>query len=150
MINPFISQCGTPLPTILSSNKIHHRAFPQAYGSLGHPPLDRGSTPPLKPSNIIHHLFDTLITFDYTFEAHNFFCSTFEDSIDMAKSIIMLGTTNLHNSMILRTLSISSHDFTFSFPKRPHTNGHVFPTYKLMINPLIGRCGTPLPTILNS
>ena len=47
MINPLISQCGTPLPTILPSNKVNHRVSPS--------------------------LFDTLVTFDYTFEAHNFF-----------------------------------------------------------------------------
>ena len=28
MIFPLISQGGTPLPTILSSNKVHHRASP--------------------------------------------------------------------------------------------------------------------------
>ena len=34
----------------------------------------------------------------------------------------MLGITNLHNDMILSTLSISSRVFAFGFPKRPHTN----------------------------
>ena len=52
--------------------------------------------------------------------------------------------------MILSTLSISSHGFAFGFPKRPHTNEDVFLTYKLMINPFINQCGTPLPTILPS
>ena len=32
--------------------------------------------------------------------------------------------------MLLSTLSISSHGFALSFPKRPHTNGDVFHTYK--------------------
>ena len=44
---------------------------------------------------------------------------------------------DIHNGMILSTLSISSHGFAFGFPKRPRTNGNVFFTYKLMINPLI-------------
>ena len=36
----------------------------------------------------------------------------------------MLEITNLHNGMILSTLSISSYGFGFGFgfPKRPHTN----------------------------
>ena len=59
MINPLISQRGTPLPTILPSNKVHHRASPEAYGALEQPPLNRGSTPSLEPSNKIHHLFNT-------------------------------------------------------------------------------------------
>ena len=62
----------------------------------------------------------------------------------------LLGITNLHNGMTLSTLSISSHGFAFGFPKKSHTNGDVFLTYKLMINPLISRCGTTLPTILNT
>ena len=49
----------------------------------------------------------------------------------------MLETTTLHNDMILSTLSIISHDFVFCFPKKPHTNGDVFLTYKSMINPLV-------------
>ena len=55
----------------------------------------------------------------------------------------MLGTTTLHNGMILSTLSISSHGFAFGFPERPHTNGDVFLTYKPMIIPLISHCRTP-------
>ena len=61
----------------------------------------------------------------------------------------MLGITNLHNGMILFILSISSHGFAFGFPKRSHTKGDVLVTYKPMINPVISRRGTPLPTILN-
>ena len=41
-----------------------------------------------------------------------------------------LGITNLHNGMILSSLSISSHGFVFCFLKRPHANGDVF-----LINP---------------
>ena len=52
--------------------------------------------------------------------------------------------------MILSTLRISSHGFTFDFPKILHTNGDIFLTYKLMINPLISRYETFLPTILPS
>ena len=55
----------------------------------------------------------------------------------------MLETTTLHNGMILSTLSISSHGFALGFSKRPHINGDVFLTYKLMIIPLISECGTP-------
>ena len=55
----------------------------------------------------------------------------------------MLGIMTLHNGMILSTLSISSHVFALGFPKRPHTNGDVFLTYKPMIIPLISQCGTP-------
>ena len=61
----------------------------------------------------------------------------------------MLEITNLNNGMILSTLSISSHGFAFDFFLRPHINGDVLLTYKPMINPLISRCRTPLPTILN-
>ena len=73
MINPLISQCGTPLLTILPSNKLHHKASPKAYGALEQSPLNRGSTPSLEFKNKVHLLFDTCVTFDYTFEAHNFF-----------------------------------------------------------------------------
>ena len=38
----------------------------------------------------------------------------------------MLGITNLHNGMILSTLSISSHWFALGFSKRSHTNEDVF------------------------
>ena len=41
----------------------------------------------------------------------------------------MLGTTTLHNGMILSTLSISSHGFALSFPKKSHANEDVFLTY---------------------
>ena len=74
-------------------------------------------------------------------------CSTFEDSIDMTNLRAWLcyhvRNHDLRNCMILSTLSISSHGFAY-------TNEDVFLTYKLMINPLISRRGTPLPTILNS
>ena len=56
----------------------------------------------------------------------------------------------LCNDMIRFTLSISFHDFIFGFPKRFHTNGDVFLTYKLMIIPLISRCGALLLTILKN
>ena len=56
----------------------------------------------------------------------------------------------LCNDMILFTLSINFHDFIFGFPKRFHTNGDVFLTYKLMIIPLISRCGALLLTILKN
>ena len=58
----------------------------------------------------------------------------------------MLGITNLRNGMILSTLNISSRDFAFGFSKKPMD---VFFTYKPMINSLISRCETPLPTVLN-
>ena len=48
---------------------------------------------------------------------------------------VMLGTTTLHNGMILSSLSISSHGFALGFPKSPHTNGDVFLIYKHMIVP---------------
>ena len=54
----------------------------------------------------------------------------------------VLGTTTLHNSMIWFILSVSSNDFTFGFPKRPHTNRDIFFTYKVMIIPLISQCQT--------
>ena len=38
-----------------------------------------------------------------------------------------LKITNLHNGMILFTLSISFQDFTFGFSKRPRTIGYVVP-----------------------
>ena len=65
----------------------------------------------------------------------------------------LLEITTLHNGMILSTLSISSRGFTFGFPKRPHTSGDVFLTYKLMIILLISKCGPPTlqsSTILSS
>ena len=49
--------------------------------------------------------------------------------------------------MILSTLSISSHDFTFDFPTMLHTIGDTvyFLTYKSMIVFLISPCETPYP-----
>ena len=38
-------------------------------------------------------------------------------------SMSLLEITDLHNGMILSTLSISSRDFALSFLKRPHANG---------------------------
>ena len=55
----------------------------------------------------------------------------------------MSGITTLHSGMILSTLSINSHCFTFGFTKRPRTNEDVLFNYKPMINLLISRCGTP-------
>ena len=57
----------------------------------------------------------------------------------------MLGTTTLHNGMILFTLSTSSHDFTFSFQKgRPQM---YLLTYKSTIIHLISQCGTSSPPV---
>ena len=63
--------------------------------------------------------------------------------IPLHRYCIVLGTTTLHNGMILSTLSINSHGFAFGFPKGPHTYRDVFLTYKLMIIPLISQCGNP-------
>ena len=63
MINQLISRRGTPLPTILPSNKIHHKASPEAYGALEQSSLNRGSTSFLELSNKIHPLFDIWVTF---------------------------------------------------------------------------------------
>ena len=46
---------------------------------------------------------------------------------------LLLGITTLHNGLILSTLSISSHSFALGFSERPHTNGDVSFTYKLII-----------------
>ena len=43
-----------------------------------------------------------------------------------------LGIMNLHDGMILSTLSISSRGFTSGFSERPRANGDVFLTYKPM------------------
>ena len=42
---------------------------------------------------------------------------------------------DLHNGMILSTLSINSRGFAFGFPKRPHTNEDVSLTCKITIIP---------------
>ena len=60
-----------PSSTILPLNKVHYRASPEAYEALKQPPLNRASALSLEPSNRVPPLFDTLVTFDYTFEAHN-------------------------------------------------------------------------------
>ena len=58
--------------------------------------------------------------------------------------MLLLGITDLHGGMILSTLRISSHSFALGFPKRPHTNGDVFPTYiNLRSFSKLGQCGTP-------
>ena len=49
------------------------------------------------------------------------------------KRKLRLGITNLHNGMILSTLSISSHGFVLRFSKRSHPLEIVFITYKPMI-----------------
>ena len=46
--------------------------------------------------------------------------------------VVMLGTMNLHNGMILSTLNRSSHDFAFGFPKKPHGNGDIFLWYDIV------------------
>ena len=58
-------------------------------------------------------------------------CSSLQ-SIELRKQVL-LGTTTLHNDMILSTLDINSHGFTFDFPKKSHTSGEVFLTYKSII-----------------
>ena len=102
------------LPTIFPSSKVLHRAFPKAYGALKRPLLNRGSTPfyrALEQSTpFVLHLSHLLLHL----RGSQHFCSILEDSTDMT----MLGTTNLHNDMILSTLSISSHGFAFGFPKK--------------------------------
>ena len=55
---------------------------------------------------------------------------------------VVLGTTTLHNGMILSTLNISSRGFALGFPKRPPTNEDVFLTYKPMIIPEISQMTT--------
>ena len=52
------------LLTILPSNKVQHRASHEAYGALKQPPLNRDSNPSLEHLNKVHHLFDTLVTFE--------------------------------------------------------------------------------------
>ena len=42
-------------------------------------------------------------------------------SISRSEIILVLGTTNFHNGIILSTLN-AFHGFVFGFPKRPHTN----------------------------
>ena len=104
--------------------------------SLSFNPFNQGSTPSLKPSNKVHHLFDTWIAFDYIFETQNFFVWHTKLGTKLGtgyNSDSMLETTALQNGMILFALNVNSHSFTFSFPKMPRTNGDVFLTYKPMI-----------------
>ena len=68
------------------------------------------------------------------------------DNIIPLQRIVTPNRLCLHNGMILSTLSISSHGFTFDFPKRPRTSGNVFLTYKSMITPLISQCGCNSPS----
>ena len=49
-------------------------------------------------------------------------CSAFE--VILGRKKWRLGITDLHNDMILFTLSISSRGFALNFPKRPHSNDH--------------------------
>ena len=44
----------------------------------------------------------------------------------LALLFVGLGITTLHNSMILSTLTISSHGFALGFPKKSHSNRDVF------------------------
>ena len=67
----------------------------------------------------------------------------------VSKDAVVLANMNLIRNYDSPTFSISSCGFPFGFPKRPHTNGDVLFTYKSMINSLISRDGTPLPTILD-
>ena len=97
--------------------------------------------------NKVHYLFDTWITFSLHLRGSQLFCLTIEDFIEMTKLRAWLWyqeSRNLHNSMILSTLNISSRDFAFGFLKRFLTNEDVFLTYKLMIIPLTSRSLTTL------
>ena len=73
----------------------------------------------------------------FSFFPFFFFFSQYPSQLACTTTVLttttLLGITDLHNGMILFTLSISSHSFAFGFPNRPHTNGDVFLTYKLMI-----------------
>jgi len=73
MIIPSISQRGTPSQQ--SSPRIKYTIEPllrpiEPSNSL---PLIEARLLSLEPSNKVHHLFDTSVTFDYTFEGPNFF-----------------------------------------------------------------------------
>ena len=135
LINPWplhkLATIWDSRPTILPSNKVHYRVSLEAYGTLKQSPLNRGSTLSLESSNKLHPLFDTLETLLTT---PSRLSSTFEGSIDMAKLRAWpwyhVRNHDLYNGMILSTLSINSRGFAFGFPKRPHTNGDVFLTYK--------------------
>ena len=71
---------GLPVPSsgyvlhILKNRPLEQntlKASPEVYGTLEYPPLNRGLTLSLELSIKVHPSFDTLVTFDYTFEAHN-------------------------------------------------------------------------------
>ena len=110
---------GLP-PTILPSNKVHYRGSPEAYEAFEQPPFNRDSTPSMESSNKVHPLFDT-ITFDCTFEAHDFFVRHLRILLTWLSCghgfDTIIGITTLYNGMILFTLSISSRDFALDFPK---------------------------------
>ena len=53
-----------------------------------------------------------------------------------------MDTTYFHIDMILSTLSLSPHGFTFGLsPKRPYNDGDIVHTYKLMILPILADVG---------
>ena len=63
---------------------------------------------------------------------------------------MLLEITNLHNDMILSTLSMSSHGFVLFFVSpKGLIPWRCIPYFKPMINPLTSRRGTLLPTILD-
>ena len=61
------------LPTIIFLNKVYHRASLEVYVAPEQPPLNQGSTPSLEPSNKVHVLFDTLVTFLLLLRGSQFF-----------------------------------------------------------------------------
>ena len=87
----------------------------------------------LEPSNKVHTLFDTWVPFDYTSEGPNFFVQHLRILLTWLWYHVRI--TNLHNSMILSTLSISSHDFALNFHKMSRTVEMYSFTYKPMIIP---------------
>ena len=147
MIILLISPCGTPSQqssTILPSNKVHHKASPRVYGALKQPPLNRDLTPSLESSNKVHHLFDTLITFDYTLGSQ-LLCSTFEEFIDMAKLRVWLWyRVRNHEPPQLYDIVYFEQKLSwllFFSPKVLVPMEIVFLTYKLMIILLISQVG---------
>ena len=94
-------------------------------GALKQPPLNWGSTPSLEFSNKVHHLFDTWVTFDYTF--------------DIAKLRAWLWY-HVRNHESPQWYDIIHFEyklswFCFGLPRRSCTNEDVFLTYKSMIIP---------------
>ena len=99
MINPLISRCRTPLPTILPLNKVHYRASSEVYGALEQPPLR--FMEPLNSLPLIETRFSGVLKqstpsvwhlshFWLDLRISQLLCSTFEDSIDMAKLRVWL------------------------------------------------------------